>query len=518
MGVLINSVIGWSSGAIDFVNVSVGFTGIIEQYGEQELRDNFGNSIAALAQAGVSDKTVFVFSAGNGHGDPCDPPDFTGHTDLCVSFVDGLGMTRYKVNARSADVDSGLPARISELRGHVIAVVAIRSDGRIASFSNRCGIAAQWCIAAPGQSIRTAYYGPDPVDSSPGARGAHTTSGISFAAPMATGALVVIKHYYRDQLSNTALVSRLLATANDRGIYANSSIYGHGLLDLDAALTPQGTQQVALGNRVGGPGVGLTQTGFTLGNALGDGLTQALAGQEVAAFSTEGLGREAPVSGGVLSWRPEGAPLGLRGGLVGERAGLLGSRTAGAFGHLAAGSAFAGIEGSARIDGWRLGAGAEIGTVNASADGGLIADVSPLTTSAFALQAMRPLGVDGGTFTLSLSQPLRVETGRARLSVPVGRTKGGAGTAPVRDGRSRTHGPADRGGGRMAPAARIAERAAPRCGLDPRSGPRRRRGPRPHAPRRTASRIVGPLRSGRSDALLRGERWDLRRPPPTTPS
>ena len=257
---LINSVIGWSSGAIDFVNVSVGFTGIIEQYGEQELRDNFGNSIAALAQAGVSDKTVFVFSAGNGHGDPCDPADLTGHTDLCVSFVDGLGMTRYKVNARSADVDSGLPARISELRGHVIAVVAIRSDGRIASFSSRCGIAAQWCIAAPGQSIRTAYYGPDPVDSSPGARGAHTTSGTSFAAPMATGALVVMKHYYRDQLSNTALVSRLLATANDRGIYANSSIYGHGLLDLDAALTPQGTQQVALGNRVGGPGVDLTQT------------------------------------------------------------------------------------------------------------------------------------------------------------------------------------------------------------------------------------------------------------------
>ena len=148
-------------------------------------------------------------------------------------------------------------------------------------------------------------------------------------------------------------------------------------------------------------------------------------GLGVAAFSTEGLGREAPVSGGVLSWRPEGAPLGLRGGFVGERAGLLGSRTAGAFGHLAAGSAFAGIEGSARIDGWRLGAGVEIGTVNVSADGGLIADVSPLTTSAFALQAMRPLGVDGGTFTLSLSQPLRVETGRARLSVPVGRTKGG---------------------------------------------------------------------------------------------
>ena len=29
---------------------------------------------------------------------------------------------------------------------------------------------------------------------------------------------------------NTHLVPRLLSTANDRGIYADSSIYGHGLL------------------------------------------------------------------------------------------------------------------------------------------------------------------------------------------------------------------------------------------------------------------------------------------------
>ena len=73
---------------------------------------------------------------------------------------------------------------------------------------------------------------------------------------------------------------------------------------------------------------------------------------------------------------------------------------------------------------WRLGTGAEVGTVGTSAQGGLIAGVSPLTTSAFALKAERPLLKDG-TLTLSLSQPLRVEAGSARLSVPVGRTKDG---------------------------------------------------------------------------------------------
>ena len=68
-----------------------------------------------------------------------------------------------------------------------------------------------------------------------------------------------------------------------------------------------------------------------------------------AAFSTEGLDGQAPVSGATLSWQQAGVPVGLRGGWVAERAALLGGRAAGAFGRMAAGSAFAGIEGSARI-------------------------------------------------------------------------------------------------------------------------------------------------------------------------
>ena len=147
-------------------------------------------------------------------------------------------------------------------------------------------------------------------------------------------------------------------------------------------------------------------------------------GLSAAAFSTEGLDGRAPLSGATFAWWPEGAPLGLRGGLVGEREGLLRSHAAGAFGRMAAASSFAGVQASAHVGAWRLGANAEVGSVNASVRGGLIADVSPLTTSAFALQATRTLA-DESTLTLSLSQPLRVEAGRARLSVPVGRTKDG---------------------------------------------------------------------------------------------
>ncbi|MCY4551775.1 MAG: S8 family serine peptidase [Defluviicoccus sp.] len=490
---------------IDFLNMSFGYPGIIEQYSEHELRANYGAAIAALAQAGSPDKTVFVWAAGNAHGRDCDPADFAGDPDLCVDE---------KVVASSVDIDAGLPARIRELRGHVIAVVAVGRDGRIASFSNRCGIAADWCVAAPGVGVRAAYFGPDPDDGSPGAQGAFSPSGTSFAAPMVTGGLAVINHAFRRQLPNTDLVKRLLDTADDSGIYADRSIYGQGLLDLGAATAPVGTVTVALGGRVAGPGSSLAGTRFTAGGALGSGLAQALAGHEIAAFdslgapfwfhlgdlagaaparpmlarlrafvapgkddpgpgvlrprfaaltagdrlslgvlrapnsgaghlslagsalalgtaerdglrvtafSTEGMGWESPASGAALSWRPGGGKLGLTGGVVGERQTMLGSTAAGAFGRVSGASAFAGIEGRAAIGAWSIGAGAELGTVRAATGGGMIAGVSPLTTSAFAVAAGRTLA-NGDGIEVSLSQPLRVEAGRVRLSVPIGRS------------------------------------------------------------------------------------------------
>ena len=520
----LEQILNWSSAGrtLDFINVSVGYLGIIDQYSEQDLRSSFPDSIALVAQANETDRTVFIWAAGNAHGDPCDAADFPNHPDLCV---DG------RVNARSVELFPGMPVRIPELRENLIAVVAVAPDRdgdgdyEIAGFSNRCGIAAEWCIAAPGEDVRVAYFGPDLVDDTPGSRANAIADGTSFAAPMVTGALVVMKDYFRDELLNTDLVERLYATANDQGIYADRAIYGHGLLDLAVALSPQGMPRVSLGERVEDAGVALGLTRLSLGSALGDGLTQALAGQEIAAFddlgapfwhaldsridaapspwagarlrdfmaeaeprgearlwrpalgaietadgaagtaplrlsllesppvgaeaghlslagravalrtagqgglsaaafSTEGLDGQPPATGATLAWRPDGAPLGLRGGLVDEREALLGGAAAGAFGRLAAGSAFVGVEGGATLGAWRLGAGAEVGTVGTSAQGGLIADVSPLTTSAFALQAERPLTEDG-TLTLSLSQPLRVEAGSVRLSVPVGRTKDG---------------------------------------------------------------------------------------------
>ena len=74
----------------------------------------------------------------------------------------------------------------------------------------------------------------------PGARGTAYVAGTSFAAPMVSGGLAVMKQLFRDQLLNTALVTRLFATADKGGKFADQEIYGQGMMDLGAAATPVG--------------------------------------------------------------------------------------------------------------------------------------------------------------------------------------------------------------------------------------------------------------------------------------
>ena len=179
-----------------------------------------------------------------------------------------------------------MAARFPELGETTVAVVAIRPDGEIADFSNRCGIAAEYCLAAPGDDLRFSYFGPD-ADGNP-IQAVATGGGTSFAAPLVTGGLALMKQYFRSQLSNTDLLSRLLETADRSGIYADVAIYGRGLMDLGAATSPVGQTVVAMGDRVESAGAVLSGSTLQLGLAFGDALAPALASREIAAFDSLG--------------------------------------------------------------------------------------------------------------------------------------------------------------------------------------------------------------------------------------
>ena len=116
-----------------------------------------------------------------------------------------------------------------------------------------------------------------------------------------------------------------------------------------------------------------------------------------------------------LAWRPFDVPVGFRAGWLAEQATLLGTMATGAFGQLSADAAVTGLETSFEIGSWHLAADAEIGKAHPQVRGGIITRMSSLTTSAFAFNATRRL-INGGLIRIALSQPLRVEGGRAALS------------------------------------------------------------------------------------------------------
>ena len=267
-------VFAWRFGSqsIDFLNLSLGVLGIIENYSEEVLREPLAAMIASMAQEDSEDKVVFVWAAGNSHGTAYDIP--------IPQCIDGA------VEASSVDLLAGLAARFPELLENSVAVVAIRSDGEIAEFSNRCGISADFCLAAPGDDIRVSYFGPG-RDGTP-VRGVTNGGGTSFAAPLVTGGLALMKQYFRGQLSSVDPLARLLETANRTGLYTDAAIYGRGLMDLGAATSPVGEPVVAMGGRVESPGAAVHETSLQVGLAFGDAFAPSLANREIAAFDSLG--------------------------------------------------------------------------------------------------------------------------------------------------------------------------------------------------------------------------------------
>lgn len=516
----------------DFVNMSFSVRGLIENYVGETFGPLYAPAIQVLAQGTSTGRAILVIAAGNHHGRQCESPE--------PSCVNG------GIDATSPALSAGLPVLEASLRTHVVAVVATDSQGRIASFSARCGIAAKWCIAAPGQGIAVATF---EEGSTPGTvlRGYGTWNGTSFAAPFVTGGLAVMKHWFRSQMANEELLTRLYETARvtpdsvssgstcpehldldgDLSDCELSSTLGRGLMDLDAATAPVGTMSLVLGNRLnsGGPPAQLSH--FSPGQAMGDGMRRSLAGQQIAlfdaldapfwvdaghfvreparaglatrlsrwlaeresdsaggpvsgegeialaegagpagsrlrfgfgrpgaghmglaphtattqarlgntvlaAFASAGSGGEAGVHrmdgdthGITLAWRPADKAASLRAGWIGETGALFGSSAEGAFGRLSSSLNFVGASGAFDAGGWRLDAAAEFGRATPDAAGGMLADGGKgASSTAFSAAAARAFG--NGTLRLSVRQPLRIESGRLRASLPVGRTPEGA--------------------------------------------------------------------------------------------
>lgn len=199
--------IRYATGRATVFNNSWNSSSTIADVSQADLESSLGASIQAWREA-VAAGTIVVWAAGN----------------------DGLS---------EPGVLASLPTYWSELQAGWVVTVSVDSSGVISSFSNRCGSAAAWCIAAPGEDVVSVYSGGGLV----------TASGTSFSTPVVSAAAALLQQMW-PHLTNAQVLSIMFTTANKTGIYADTDTYGQGLLDLDAATSPVGTTTIATGSTV----------------------------------------------------------------------------------------------------------------------------------------------------------------------------------------------------------------------------------------------------------------------------
>ena len=161
----------------------------------------------------------------------------------------------------------GVPVYMPEYADHWLVVGALDANDQIASFSNRCGMAQDICLVAPGVDVNSTYL-----------EGQYArASGTSMAAPHVTGSIALLKSNF-PELTSAQVVQILKDTARDLGAAGVDAVYGHGALDLENAVAPQGTLTIEMAENLGIQTHNAQDTNI-IGGAAAPALAAALSGE-----------------------------------------------------------------------------------------------------------------------------------------------------------------------------------------------------------------------------------------------
>ena len=185
---------------------------------------------------------------------------------------------------------SAAPLVDSAYKNLLINVVALGSDNKIASYSNRCGATASYCLAAPGGDddsyILSTGLSPEKEDSYKG------MIGTSQATPMVSGSLAVLMGAFpflttqqavqilletaayiepiQDEEAEIDEVADYNKSAGDSKAYAANTvegkynaIYGRGLVNLEAATSPIGLPKITFSTVATSPDVVVASSSVT---------------------------------------------------------------------------------------------------------------------------------------------------------------------------------------------------------------------------------------------------------------
>jgi subtilisin family serine protease len=247
------------------------------EFTKKMLREEMLNAILN-ANAGEEKNMVFVFGAGNDGWNA-----ETGRIDVFREKFSGDDIDKYLNDAKAftflpanhkivaqTETPANLPSPSSSLfladqrlEGLWLSVVATDRSDKIAPFSNGCGAAKDFCLAAPGVEVVST------ATRSEHKSGYARFSGTSMAAPMVSGALAVLKSRH-PRLGAKEAVRILLESATDLGNKGVDDVYGHGLLNLNEALKPSGNTNPTGRNALSLSSVAAGRTRMSFSGLFGD--------------------------------------------------------------------------------------------------------------------------------------------------------------------------------------------------------------------------------------------------------
>lgn len=192
-----------------------------------------------------------VFSAGN----------FNADVDN-----DGIDEITSPKAAPVSGLFASLPVARPQAEPYWLSVISVGRDQALSNFSMRCGLAARWCIAAPGAGIQSTAIANNgnlsgslrrndngsltlvTRDTGTPLYGYIASDGTSQAAPHVSGALALLQQRY-PYLDITQVRDVLLTTATDLGAPGVDDVYGWGLVNLRKAIDGPGQLLVINGQR-----------------------------------------------------------------------------------------------------------------------------------------------------------------------------------------------------------------------------------------------------------------------------
>ncbi|MDC1434618.1 S8 family serine peptidase [Amylibacter sp.] len=246
-------------------NNSWGTAGVeINEVSETWVRTNSKQSISA-ALAAINNGTLFVFAAGNN-------------------------------GAMHANLVGGLPYRIAELNESWLVVVSVDPNNVETYYTNRCGVAAAFCVTAPGGGDSQSTTGIYAADND---GGYIRYSGTSMAAPHVTGLAAALMSKF-PSLTNKQIATRIKTTSSLNNLTSSTgrtlashgeaymqSVFGHGLVNATAASASIGSLNIGTGSNIfSGSKIDLSKSKMQLPSGLSAGIKQAILADGFVAFDS----------------------------------------------------------------------------------------------------------------------------------------------------------------------------------------------------------------------------------------